>query len=61
VAFVKFVTDEHFVKSVAGERRDLSPKVKLCKFLDWTKGRGTGCLIMIVSSLWVIRICQVCR
>ncbi len=61
MAFVKFVSDEHFIKSVAGKRRDLNPKMKLCKFLDWTKGRGMGCLIMIVSSLWVIRICQVCR
>lgn len=60
-AFLKFVSDEHVVKSVAGERRDLNPKMKLCKFLDWTKVRGMGCLIMIVSSLWVIRICQVCR
>jgi hypothetical protein len=59
VVFVKFVRDERFVKSVAGERRDLNPKIKLCKFLDWTKGRGMGCLIMIVSSLWVIRICHV--
>ncbi len=61
MAFVKFISDEHFVKSVAGERRDLNREMKLCKILDWTKGRGMGCLIMIVSSLWVIRICQVCR
>ncbi len=38
----------------------LSPKLKLCKFLGVPKSRGMGLLVIIVSSLWVSGICQVC-
>ncbi len=38
----------------------MNPKLKLCKFLDVPKNRGMGLLVIIVSSLWVSGICQVC-